>query len=248
MQRYGALIASSGGHVRPSGATPQTPFSKALAATAAAAPPPPPPSDGAAAPADIMQLQFEVADATMQTDAQPPPPDTHAVTDRQVRVEQRLSDLRIEQLRTSIVEEEQRAHRAREEELSRVLQAERDVIASLRNELDMLRKAEAERSAELSSALEGLLAAQKQLAARESDCSHWRTEAARAVGRLDTLAGHCEAQNERIRGLEAQIADQAQALDAARHESLLQHHALHASEERVSSVTSERLAAPVYPG
>ena len=146
-----------------------------------------------------MRLQLEVADATMQTDAQPPPPDTHAVTDRQVRVEQRLSDLRIEQLRTSIVEEEQRAHRAREEELSRVLQAERDVIASLRNELDMLRKAEAERSAELSSALEGLLAAQKQLAARESDCSHWRTEAARAVGRLDTLAGHCEAQRAHTR-------------------------------------------------
>ena len=78
------------------------------------------------------------------------------------------------------------------------LAVERQVAEGLRTELLDAQQQAAARAGELQVAVSALGDARRQLSARAGEVSQWRAEAARAVGKLETMTDHCERQNEQI--------------------------------------------------
>ena len=97
-------------------------------------------------------------------------------------------------------------------ELRAELDAERERSESLYAELDRMRADLAERDEALKVALDGLHQARQQLARRDSECTHYRAEAARAVGQLQALTAHAEQQAWALREREKFVEPSTQPL------------------------------------
>ena len=110
------------------------------------------------------------------------------------------------------------------------LAVERQVAEGLRTELLDAQQQAAARAGELQVAVSALGDARRQLSARAGEVSQWRAEAARAVGKLETMTDHCERQNEQIHTLQKEIAAQRKALMSMQDASDLQHQALLVAE------------------
>ena len=150
-----------------------------------------------------------------------------------VAFEERLAQLELTRLRAEQSADSGALERV-EQQLSSAkerLHEERAVVAQLRQELTAARCDAAERGDELRAALAGLHEARDALDKRTRDCSHWRAEAARAVGQLEALTSYCERQAETMRTLQSQRTGDRDKLLATRASSELQHQALVAARQ-----------------
>ena len=138
--------------------------------------------------------------------------------------EERLASLEVTRLKSEIAgmlkqREKERAEAPTKEDLDAAL-AERDEArqsaASLAAALDEARQATAAREADLAAAMQSVAEAQKLTQQRSAECSQWRAESARAVGRLEALTDAYERQQQHGALVEKELAATREALRASR--------------------------------
>jgi hypothetical protein len=79
-------------------------------------------------------------------------------------------------------------------------------LTALKKELAEAHQAARSRDEELNAALTALHKLRQQVTSRETECTHWRAEAARAVGQLEAMSAHVEQQNDRIQAVEREAS------------------------------------------
>jgi hypothetical protein len=180
---------------------------------------------------DMLVRPLTTAHASVQTTYTPP-------SEHSERLKERLASLELQRESIHKIEQERRLVRERDEsaapqleEARAALAREQQVTSELRAQLEAARQAEAARAEECVAALSALEEARKQLSTRASECSHWRAEAARTVGRLETLTDFCERQTTALRAHEADAATYREQLDAEHRRREMQKNALRASED-----------------